>query len=62
MEKKKHINLRLKDKESKILDNYTLKTGLSKSELILKCMLYCWKEMIDVSDIKLSSAEDYKED
>lgn len=61
MEKKKHINLRLKDKESKILDNYTLKTGLSKPELIRKCMLYCWEEMIDVSDIKLSSAEDYKE-
>lgn len=61
MEKKKHINLRLKDKESKILDNYTLKTGLSKPELIRKCMLYCWKEMIDVSKVKLPSDKEEKQ-
>lgn len=60
MEKKKHINLRLKDKESKILDNYTLKTGLSKPELIRKCMLYCWEEMVDVSKVKLPSEKEEK--
>ena len=61
MEKRK-TQLCLKDKEAEILNEYISKTKLSKNELILKCMLYCWEEMIDVSDIKLSSAEDYKED
>lgn len=58
----KQVKTLFKANEAKILDEYILKTGLSKNELIRRCMLYCWKEMIDVSDIKLSSAEDYKED
>lgn len=58
----KQVKILFKANEAKILDEYILKTGLSKNELIRRCMLYCWKEMIDVSDIKLSSAEDYKED
>lgn len=59
MEKRK-THLCLKDKEAEILNEYISKTKLSKNELILKCMLYCWREMIDVSKVKLPSEKDEK--
>lgn len=59
MEKRK-TQLCLKDKEAEILNEYISKTKLSKNELILKCMLYCWEEMIDVSKVKLPSDKEEK--
>lgn len=57
---KKTVSMFLKNKETEILDKYMLKTGLSKPELIRKCMLYCWEEMVDVSKVKLPSEKDEK--
>ena len=56
----KKIHLCFKEKEAKIFNDYITKTKLSKTELIRKCMLYCWKEMIDVSKVKLPSEKEEK--
>lgn len=57
---RRKTQLRLKEKEAKIFNDYITKTKLSKTELIRKCMLYCWEEMIDVSKVKLPSEKEEK--
>ena len=43
--------------EVQILTEYCDKMDLSKSSLLQKCMMYCYKNDIDVSKIKLSKPE-----
>ena len=50
-------NVRLRDKEAEILAVFSQNLGVSKSALLQKCLVYCYNEMIDVSDIKLSKPE-----
>ena len=47
----------LRKKESEILTEYSQNLGLSKNALLQKCLVYCYEEMIDVSNIKLSTAD-----
>lgn len=47
----------LRDKEARILANYSLKTGLSKSALLVKCLIFCYNNGIDPSYIELSKPE-----
>ena len=47
----------LRKKESEILTEYIQNLGLSKNALLQKCLVYCYEEMIDVSNIKLSTAD-----
>ena len=46
-----------KGKEAEILAKYSQNLGISKSSLLQKCLVYCYNEMIDVSNIKLSTPE-----
>lgn len=46
--------LRLRNKESEILAEYSQDLGISKNALLQKCLVYCYNEMIDVSNIELS--------
>lgn len=47
----------LRKKESDILAEYSQNLGLSKNALLQKCLVYCYEEMIDVSKIELSTAD-----
>lgn len=49
--------VRLKSAESEILAKYSQNLGLSKNALLLKCLVYCYNNMIDVSNVKLSTAD-----
>lgn len=49
--------LRLKSKEAEILAEYSQNLGISKNALLQKCLVYCYNEMIDVSNIELSKPE-----
>ena len=50
-------NVRLRQSENNILTEFSQNLGISKPALLQKCMLYCWENMIDVSDIKLSKSD-----
>ena len=50
-------NLQLRAAESQILAEYSQNLGISKNALLQKCLVYCYNEMIDVSEIKLSAPE-----
>ena len=49
--------LRLRGKEAEILAEYSQNLGISKNALLQKCLVYCYNEMIDVSNVKLSKPE-----
>lgn len=49
--------VRLRDRESKILAEYSQNLGISKNALLQKCLVYCYQEMIDVSNVKLSTPD-----
>lgn len=49
--------LRLRGKEAEILAKYSQNLGISKNALLQKCLVYCYNEMIDVSNVKLSKPE-----
>ena len=49
--------VRLKSTESEILTEYSQNLGLSKNALLLKCLVYCYDNMIDVSNVKLSTVD-----
>ncbi len=49
--------LKLRDRESKILAEYSQNLGISKNALLQKCLVYCYQEMIDVSNVKLSTPD-----
>lgn len=49
--------LKLRNKEAEILAEYSQNLGISKNALLQKCLVYCYNEMIDVSNIKLSKPE-----
>ncbi len=50
-------NIRLRNKESEIIAEYSQNLGISKNALLQKCLVYCYNEMIDVSNVKLSKPE-----
>ena len=50
-------NVRLRKKEADILAEFAHNMGVSNPVLLQKCMIYCWENMIDVSDVKLSKPE-----
>lgn len=52
------VTLKLRKRENDILEQYSKNLNLSKNALLQKCMLYCFDQMIDISDIKLSSPKD----
>lgn len=52
-------NLQLRKKESDILTEFSQNLNISKNSLLQKCLVYCYNNMIDVSNITLSKAEDY---
>ena len=58
----KYTSFRFKtrEKEWQMVTEFSQKYYLSKSTLLQKCMMYCYKEMIDVSNIKISTVQDYK--
>ena len=58
----KYTSFRFKtrEKEWQMVTEYSQKYNLPKSTLLQKCMMYCYKEMIDVSNIKISTVQDYK--
>lgn len=49
--------LYLKGKEAAILAEYSQNLGISKNALLQKCLVYCYKNYIDVSSVKLSSPD-----
>lgn len=49
--------VRLKSAEAALLTEYSQNLGLSKNSLLLKCLVYCYDNMIDVSNVKLSTAD-----
>lgn len=44
-------------KEAEILTEYSQNLGISKSALLQKCLVYCYENYIDVSNVKLSTPE-----
>ena len=52
------VTLKLRKKENDILEQYSKNLNISKNALLQKCMIYCYEEMIDISDIKLSSPKE----
>lgn len=52
------VTLKLRKKENDILERYSKNLNISKNALLQKCLVYCFDQMIDVSDIKLSSPKD----
>lgn len=52
------VTLKLRKRENDILEEYCKNLHLSKNALLQKCMIYCFDQMIDISDIKLSSPKD----
>ena len=49
--------VQLRDKEAAILTEYSQNLNISKNALLQKCLVYCYENYIDVSNVKLSSAE-----
>lgn len=45
--------LRVKPDMNKILTEFSKNLGLSKAALLQKCMVYCYENMIDVSNIPI---------
>ena len=50
-------NVKMRSAEAAILSEYSQNLNISKNALLLKCLKYCYDNMIDVSNVKLSSAE-----
>lgn len=50
-------NLKMRNEEAEILAKYSQNLGLSKNALLLKCLKYCYDNMIDVSNVKLSMSD-----
>lgn len=50
-------NVTLRGKEAAILTEYSQNLGISKNALLQKCLVYCYKNYIDVSSVKLSTPE-----
>lgn len=53
-------NLVLRGKESDILDKFSDDLNISKNALLQKCLVYCYENMIDVSNVKLSMSSKEK--
>jgi len=50
----KRINLKIRDTEYKIIEEYAQNLDLSKNALLIKCALYCYHNYIDVTSVKIS--------
>lgn len=50
-------NLKMRAPEAAILSKYSENLGISKNALLQKCLVYCYKNYIDVSAVKLSTPE-----
>lgn len=53
----KSICLKIRDQEYNILKGFCKDLGMSQTSLLMKCMTYCYENMIDVSKVKLSSPD-----
>ena len=52
-----NCQVKLRDRESRILSEYSQNLGISKNALLQKCLVYCYENYIDVSSIKLSTPD-----
>lgn len=52
-----NIGIKIKPENAAIITEYSQNLGISKAELIQKCVLYCYREMIDVSGVPLENGE-----
>lgn len=50
-----NIGIKIKPENAAIITEYSQNLGISKAELIQKCVLYCYREMIDVSGVPLEN-------
>ena len=50
-------SIKVKNEFMELLANYSQNMDISKTALIQKCVKYCYDNMIDVSNVKLSSAD-----
>lgn len=48
------ITTQFKPAEAQILTEYSQNLGISKNALLQKCLVYCYKNYIDVSGVELS--------
>ena len=49
--------LQLRNKEAAILTEYSQNLNISKNALLQKCLVYCYENYIDVSNVKLSTTD-----
>lgn len=49
--------IKMRSPEAAILTEYSQNLGISKNALLQKCLVYCYKNYIDVSSVKLSSPD-----
>ena len=52
-----NCQLKLRSKEAAILTEYSQNLGISKNALLQKCLVYCYDNYIDVSNVKLSTPD-----
>lgn len=52
-----NCQVKLRDREARILSEYSQNLGISKNALLQKCLVYCYNNYIDVSDVKLSTPD-----
>jgi len=50
-------NIRFRGKEAAILSEYSQNLNISKNALLQKCLVYCYNNYIDVSNVKLSTPD-----
>lgn len=52
-----NCQVKLRDREARILSEYSQNLGISKNALLQKCLVYCYDNYIDVSSVKLSTPD-----
>lgn len=52
-----NCQVKLRDREARILSEYSQNLGISKNALLQKCLVYCYENYIDVSRVKLSTPD-----
>ena len=49
----KNIGIKIKEKNADIIEKFSKDLHMSKAELIQKCVLYCYENMIDISNVTI---------
>lgn len=52
-----NCSVRVRKDVADIIAEFSANLGISKAALIQKCVVYCYNEMIDISNVKLPNAE-----